>query len=1259
MYWNSDDFEKIDEENDLFKKIKSKLWPSGNEKPQHFTLSKKKLPFYRVEEGKQPILLVVEFQPNDNQDNPYDWEKVFVIHTEDDDKWYSLDGTSPPIHELNARFGGIRIDSDAVVAEYLDFFCSFVANNEGIPFSIPLVESDVEFHQNLDFAVAMNASRHYTIFGTLDAPPPTFEDEKKEIQAKVKEFNGIKVKRSEQGQDVDNASEFVNAEAVVLFRSYPFHAEFNISRTGMVDMLNDNPFSQRSEELPLIQYGFSTNNRHSLSMAWRVLTKKKATKKRPELSADELKDKFLKPSASSNDTTNNASNVLTGFLVNEDVKFEDGANYGVIECKDIQFLGSITFDKCHMLHHVSFENCEILGAFSAQNAIFDMGLSLKGSTIHDLQEIKNAPQTDSSDGQPKSTERERPLENVIGVSAAICLDRAQIHRSLDLERVTAYATVRGRHMRVESQTVCRGIQVIPLIAPYSLAKQSEQTNEVNQTIPPCYSPFPMTATKKPVGFDFLESHFLSSLELGPSIDYGIWKNFGDGQNASQTSTVVGEVLLSGIQVDGSIRISGLLVESFANDKNKGDPLVIGQVVNPNFSIDYASISGNIQNFEYGVNDFKNNWQTTIAGNFSLNNTQVKGYIDFRGLHILKDLNFNASSASILFLKHLSIHDEPKKSNGYPHTEQSQPAQKHNQGFYGTTIEGKVNLDSSQIGTVFLQGVSISSQVTIRSAQIGEIRSFPVFKINEIGTEKATGQQSYEIKIHPTKADKLVAHESTVNGEIELVGSEFGDISIENSDIKGNILFFPDNLEAFISVLTDSLNFNYNAKYLENVIKYSNCQNLGDFIKSHIDYEKLQVGVTRNIDILNSEIRGHLNLSNAKVVGGIKLNDSHIEADIRCLSAKSIQGKDIPLLTYCNKFEIESVLCDGDAKLSGLNVGVENNSGEFKGTNAVVLGNTDFVFKKEKSQQHVAKIYGKLDLTAFKTAHLRISGDCIEGHTNDSDQSQITLEHADIGLLDIYDPLPALDLSNIRVTRWKVPGANGNNSSTETEKVLRVVLNNSKPFDSGVYLNVEQSLRLQGKDTEADHIYQDMRKRKLKESTSRGFFGMLPGIWDKYILGYGTAYGTQTRRLLGFWFFLLLIPLLVVLNEPDNIQPTLKVRLSPDSQQYPKTSKPKCDAWNFWEDTLMMGLEITIPLVSFGALEEWEPREHSDTTLSFPSFLETQKGFPPNVEGQIKPSPGLNKTLPFSPKSIAFIFRLISWIIWPLMLTSLTGFIRGK
>jgi len=140
------------------------------------------------------------------QDSAWSPKHLNIYYLTMDGNLFRLNGTSPPIHEVNAA-APVTITEDNVL-EYLRFFCFFVRGEEG-PF---LIAEDID---NPDLPKAIDAQTRTVIEGTIR--PATYEGK--------------------------NAQGFFLCDGVVFYSNALFIANFAVQPSGMIEMLDDEPIA--------------------------------------------------------------------------------------------------------------------------------------------------------------------------------------------------------------------------------------------------------------------------------------------------------------------------------------------------------------------------------------------------------------------------------------------------------------------------------------------------------------------------------------------------------------------------------------------------------------------------------------------------------------------------------------------------------------------------------------------------------------------------------------------------------------------------------------------------------------------------------------------------------------------------------------------------------------------------------------------------------------------------------------------------------
>lgn len=154
----------------------------------------RQLPFY-----KQAALVRL-------RDSQWDPSNLNVYYLTYKGELTRLDGTSPPIHQMNAE-APIKLDEDNIL-DYLRFFCFFVRGEEG-PF---LVSETME-----TFGLPeMDEGTSKAVEGVLR--PATYEG------------------KNDEGHYM--------CDAIVFYSNALFLANFAIQQSGMIEMLEDDPLVQ-------------------------------------------------------------------------------------------------------------------------------------------------------------------------------------------------------------------------------------------------------------------------------------------------------------------------------------------------------------------------------------------------------------------------------------------------------------------------------------------------------------------------------------------------------------------------------------------------------------------------------------------------------------------------------------------------------------------------------------------------------------------------------------------------------------------------------------------------------------------------------------------------------------------------------------------------------------------------------------------------------------------------------------------------------
>lgn len=188
--WNPVEGEELTGFLDQINPVDGKYKVSAESTEVHWRM----LPFY------ESVALIRVKDPN--------WvnKKLNIYYLTDQGNLFRLNGTSPPIHEVNAK-APIKITDDNVM-EYLRFFCFFVRGEEG-PFYVAEDMNDPNMPADMD------DTTRSVVEGTIR--PASFEG------------------KNDQGHYL--------CDAVVFYSNALFIANFAIQPSGMIEMLDDEPIA--------------------------------------------------------------------------------------------------------------------------------------------------------------------------------------------------------------------------------------------------------------------------------------------------------------------------------------------------------------------------------------------------------------------------------------------------------------------------------------------------------------------------------------------------------------------------------------------------------------------------------------------------------------------------------------------------------------------------------------------------------------------------------------------------------------------------------------------------------------------------------------------------------------------------------------------------------------------------------------------------------------------------------------------------------
>lgn len=1069
--------------------------------------------------GQPPVLFEVDLDLSaidekfgDRNLTNYEWTRVYVVrvredktddnskHSTDNYEWYVLDGESGVLHALNAKFGGVNIDTPSDASDYLDFFCSFLSAEEGV-FALIRKKTDVDGLEDEGGGLVdrdLFERRHYSVRAEYKKYEPVpWEQIKKEILPKLDVIESAN-RDAQPGiaSNEESTQRFLKMSAVTLYGRHIFESEFKITEAGMVEMAKDTPLHTH---LAVRHHSVITHKRSGLIL----YTKSGATKEIPgAVFMEYVRDA---------ESIAYCSNIVIGGKV----EFDPAKALTGLECSNVQFLHDVVFDHCEVASIVRFEYCRFLGGVSAAGTRFCSQVAIEGCEIFALQEARGSKGAKSREMTSKAS-RVRSGAERGRYAIALNLEHARVEGSLSLEWLTVHGSVSGRHLTVQSDANFTGLQVIPLVDdPQSKHYKAAPGNG-------------------PVLLDLQRSSFVGSLNLGISVEKDVGLKGGKVLRRTRV-TVCGDCRFDTMSVGKSLILEGLAVVKSDGKKVDLEKFRYGDSART-LSMSNVMVKGNIQSWEYDSSDATGatiNPPLLIDGPIDLRWSKVDGYVDLRGSHVTGDLDCTEMRAAWLTLEHsrlfdIDLSDEiRRKADEISWAQYSILDSASRISPVGTApekwidqfaermsvVQGDLKLGNAIIpGGVNLRGASIGRTVAVYlSAELGLINALPCFGIyteftettDESGAKRQVPIKGTVVK-QSASLGRLSIRDSTIAGPVNLWGAHIGGavsqrenvasepaIDISTSSIKGGLYLHARSSWEGQDVLRKFLNpyDQEGPKYdwVDHLGKDMEDQSIREMAKSYFWQTAPDVFHTTiygNVDILATDIGADLDLSNSNVRGGrIRLNDSYVKCDVRvttCLQELdpkitappgSKQGEALrtELQTQCSRFEFQALRCDGDLMLAGLAV-----DGDVDGRNAVVRGhaefNCDWIVKnpafplkspKQDAEKGRASIRGNLELCGCEIGLLRIDGQSFEG----KNKTEIDLSRATLSTLKLLAPLPKrMNLQSIKVDHWDI-----GSGKKETE-LLELLEATKGHYDSWPYKSIENSLTAQGEDDAAKAVF---------------------------------------------------------------------------------------------------------------------------------------------------------------------------------------------
>lgn len=524
----------------------------------------------------------------------------------------------------------------------------------------------------------------------------------------------------------------------------------------------------------------------------------------------------------------------------------------------------------------------------------------------------------------------------------------------------------------------------------------------------------------------------------------------------------------------------------------------------------------------------------------------------------------------------------------------------------------------------------------------------------------------------TKARSLTFRDSSILGGVTLGGALLGDaapaagsdeavpraIVLENVRIGGSLACSDWNIDRAFSIFK----FGDSYETVQACLRTQQEREAGDakplsdaVVRARLLAllgDRTALRVTGDVELSNSTIDSYLDLTAIEVDGVVDVRDVKLNGDLRALCCAQEGGSRAAraagdcgpiarLWAKASALTLEMVRCDGDLHLCGLKI-----DGPLKGHNLAVAGSTRLVWT-ECDPPLRAYVAGDIDFEGSTFTTLSVDGRWTtlqdgsqEGQSESPEGSgSLSLARAKIGRLDLTALPGGINLSAAEISYFGEKLGGGS---------LMRLLDRVKPHASDAYASIEGALRRQGRTDEADRVYKRMiaketqasQKRARDEMRSRNVLGIFAwalgailGLLKIVFWGLMTGYGVGRKRLFT------MCALVGVA--------ALALSAAPENRTAPPDGRTCIYDWGMTA-TIAVPVVSTIAGVDFGDVGDGGERPFRNdvgTRLALPCVL------------PLLPDGASLRLGGVSPTDLALLLNLLAWVVWPLFLLSLGGYIR--
>ncbi len=1152
-----------------------------------------------------------------------------------------LYGTSPQLHEINAAETSRRseppLSDPAGAIAYTRFFC-WAIKSEGGRFLI------------VDQLRAIPWK---------DAPSSMVREE---LKAKL---------CSLESSGIDDEKRY-QINGTVSYGDAMFQAEFAVSQSGMVEMVDDEPIAQNLSvleeaerdraNLPLEKLGETTaaQVKHYLN---RPIGDDREDPDRQQPIAAE---KFLSDLAAKGLVDDVAVSGRVSFTRLPSGKGISGESDAVAEVDvfaeyrviNVTFLDEVEMNAVRLLTPLDFRLCRFEKGFSASNARARAGLRAYRCEFH----------------------------SVDGETPAISINDIEVEGNLDFRANDVFGRLYAPRMRVSGNVRFDGIWVT--LKGFKLPDEWRLKQETLQTA----TAMGFNARWVPPPALYLRgSEIGGTLDLGGFVEEVVAGRSGDSWNDNtifpRISVIAGGVGAVGVKVGRFLRLRGACVFGYMDFQGSH----IGLDVQAHALIRKLADSDRTRACRFIVTEW-----------VSFHGARIDGSLLLSGALIFKDLHCMFTIVQKMFI--------------------GGPCEIADRTFCSLRIGGDLLLSGANVGYVQFEAAHVEGDIKIVTGQFIQLffnAHLRVQRVDEgvaadMGSTASQGSGQLRLALEPSHAHAVYIKSVNVAEDLALGGIRLGGdghssktivdehsgvLHVTGSKIGGNLALGTNGYaEKGLAGKQAATLLKSASADPADIVNYASDSDGWALIDS-----TCQAEIGGRLKLSGTQVKGGVDVSNVIVAGPVDLTDMKIGQDLRISrfgrGQSGIQGRESVFVTRCSSLNIEMLECEGDIDLTGLETGKlasGRGRGAVDGPYLTVKGDLEFWPRAEiRCTDSCGAMLGDLNLSAAKVGRLILTGknwpkaadgvglgQTVTGRwqrvRKTFDQMRdlfrrtrrraptpatppINLERARIGRLDIRSPLPAdINLDSIIVDAWDL----------ENDDVYRKLLKKTEPFSGGVYTQVETSLRDEGNDTIADAVYVDMRRRLRRD---KGWYRNLSS-W--LLLDITTRYGTSPTRP---FISILVIALLnwVLLSNPSNIVASTayletfsgtqlaEARLNAQSRlTAAETSTAPAvldvspnDIRASWGrgDAAAITIRFTVPLIGLAMTDRWEPAR-SDAVV--PCWLTggasgEARVAASTVDGAHRCAIGM--------KAVTLVRMLgyLSWIVWPMFIYGVSNLFKRR